>query len=233
VDAPIRGVALLRACVGAALTVFAGRVASAAEGRPAAPFARLFTRVLGVRQLAQATLTLTAPQLLTPSRGALVDGLHTATVTVLAAVSPRHRRAALMNAALAAAFCGLGVVGVHEQAREQANEQRVMEVEPAREVPPMLQQHAAREPERPRRELPQDANQFSLGLGDDSNLERAKLYAGVVSTVALVAMLVTSLFQAPDPPATGVLAVLAVGLMVAMSVRIARRRADRRLRTDP
>jgi hypothetical protein len=40
-----------------------------------------------------------------------VDGVHTATVTVLAAVSPRHRRAALMNAAVAAAFCGLGVVG--------------------------------------------------------------------------------------------------------------------------
>jgi hypothetical protein len=112
VDAPIRGVALLRAGVGAALTVFPGRVASAAEGRPATPLARVFTRVLGVRHLTQATLTLTltAPQLLTPLCGAVVDGLHAATVMVLAAVSPRYRRAALVNAALAATFCGLGIV---------------------------------------------------------------------------------------------------------------------------
>jgi hypothetical protein len=138
VDAPIRVVALLRAGVGAALTVFPGRVASAAEGRPATPLACAFTRVLGVRHLTQATLTLTAPQLLTPSRGAVVDGLHAATVMVLAAVSPRYRRAALMNAALAATFCGLGIVRAHEQ--------REVDVEPAN--PPMPQQHAAGEPER-------------------------------------------------------------------------------------
>ena len=236
-DAPIRAVALLRAGVGAALTVFPGRVASAAEGRPAAPFARLFTRALGVRQLTQATFTLTAPQLFTPLRGTVIDGLHTASVMVLAAVSPRHRRAALMNAALAATFCGLGVVGAHEQAHEQRVMERVMEMEPAKEVPPMPQQHAARQLERHRREPPGDANQFSLGLGDDSNLERAKLYAGALSTVALVAMLVTALFRAPSPFSTlvsiVVLGVLAVGLVVAMSVRVARRRADRRLRTDP
>jgi hypothetical protein len=110
VDAPIRGVALLRAGVGAALTVFPDRVASAAEGRPAASLARRATRVLGVRQLVQATLTLTAPQLLPPLRGAVIDALHLVSTMLLAAVSPRHRRAALMNAALAATFCGLGIV---------------------------------------------------------------------------------------------------------------------------
>ncbi|MBV9160605.1 MAG: hypothetical protein JO281_03385 [Pseudonocardiales bacterium] len=114
-DAPIRGGALLRAGVGAALTVFPGRLASAAEGCPATPCTRLFTRVLGVRHLTQAALTLTAPQLLTPWRGAFVDGLHMATVMVLAAGSPRHRRAALVNAALAAMFCGLGIVLGHAQ----------------------------------------------------------------------------------------------------------------------
>jgi hypothetical protein len=221
VDAPIRGVALLRAVVGAALAAFPGRVASAAEGRPAAPLACLFTRVLGVRQLTQATLTLTAPQLLTPSRGAIIDGLHTATAIVLAAMSPRHRRAALVNAALAATFCGLGVAGAHEQ--------RVVDVEPAKEVPPMPQQHAAREPERRRRELPRNADQFSLGLGDDGNLKWAKLIAGALSIVALVAMLITSLFRAPNPLSTAVLAALAVGLVVAMSIQVRRHR----LRTDP
>jgi hypothetical protein len=108
-----------------------------------------------------------------------------------------------------------------------------MEVEPAKEVPSMPQQHAVREPERPRRELPGDANQFSLGRGDDSNLERAKLYAGAVSIVALVAMFVTSLFRSPDPISTVVLAVFTAGLIVGMSVRMVRRRADRQLRTDP
>lgn len=222
-DAPIRGVALLRAGVGAALTVFPGRVASAAEGRPATTPARVFTRVLGVRHLTQATLTLTAPQLLTPSRGAVVDGLHAATVMVLAAVSPRYRRAALVNAALAATFCGLGIVSAHEQ--------RGVDVEPANEVPPMPQQHAADEPERRGWELPRDAEQFSLGLGDDSNLEWAKLIAGALSVVALVAMLITSLVRAPNPVSTVVLAALAVGLVVAMSVRVTRHRAHRRLRT--
>lgn len=114
-DAPTRGVALLRAGVGAALTVFPGQVASAAEGRPAVPLVRLFTRVLGVRHLTQATLALAAPTVLTPSCGAVIDALHLLTTMLLAVVSPRHRRAALTNAALAATFCGLGVVGAHEQ----------------------------------------------------------------------------------------------------------------------
>lgn len=113
-DAPSRSVTLLRAGVGVVLALFPGRVASAAEGRPATPRACLFTRVLGVRNLTQATLTLFAPQFLTPVRGALVDGLHTATVVLLAARSPQHRRAALMNAALAATFCGLDLVRVHD-----------------------------------------------------------------------------------------------------------------------
>lgn len=109
-DAPTRSVALLRAGVGAALTVFPDRMASAAEGRPAAPLARRVTRVLGVRQLVQAALTLTAPQLLPPLRGAVIDALHLVSTMLLAAVSPRYRRAALVNAALAATFCGLGMV---------------------------------------------------------------------------------------------------------------------------
>jgi hypothetical protein len=92
VGAPSRSVTLLRAGVGAVLAAFPGRVASAAEGHPATPRACLFTRVLGVRHLTQATLTLVAPQLLTPVRAALVDGLHTATAMLLAARSPRHRR---------------------------------------------------------------------------------------------------------------------------------------------
>ncbi|PZS12672.1 MAG: hypothetical protein DLM60_21980 [Pseudonocardiales bacterium] len=70
-----------------------------------------------MRHLAQALLTFTVPGLLTPFRGAVIDGLHAATMTLVAAASPRHRRAAVINAVSAATFCGLGVVGAHEQRR--------------------------------------------------------------------------------------------------------------------
>jgi hypothetical protein len=71
---------------------------------------------------------------------------------------------------------------------------------------------------------------FSLGLDDDSNLSGTKLIAGVLSAVALVAMLVTSL-QEPDREGTVWLAVVVAGLGVVMSVQMARHRTDRQLRT--
>src|SRR5690349_8582561 len=96
---------LLRAGIGGACIVFPRRVASAAASRPATTLACVFTRILGVRQLAQATLTVTTPELMTPLRGAVIDGLHAATMVQLAAVSRRHRRAALVSTAMAATFC--------------------------------------------------------------------------------------------------------------------------------
>jgi len=221
VDAPSRSVTWLRAGVGAVLALFPGRVASAAEGHPATPRACLVTRVLGVRHLAQAVLTFVAPQLLTPVRGALVDGLHMATVMLLAARSPQHRRAALMNAALAATFCGLDMARAHD-----AQGQRVVEEEPVMQVPAAPQQHA---PEPERRKLPQGADQFSLGLGEDSNLERAKLIAGAVTVVVLVGMFVTSLSDVGSPAWSVALMVLPVGLIVAISARLLRHRTQRRL----
>jgi hypothetical protein len=70
----------------------------------------LFTRILGVRQLAQATLELTTPGLLTPRRGALIDATHSATMLALAAVSRRHRRVALVNAVLAGTLSAFGML---------------------------------------------------------------------------------------------------------------------------
>jgi hypothetical protein len=57
-------------------------------------------------------------------------------------------------------------------------------------------------------------------------LEWAKLLAGVLSMVALGAMLITTQFRAPNPVATVVLAVLVIGLGLALGVRVVRRRAD-------
>jgi hypothetical protein len=81
---------LLRVGVGGACIVSPRRVASAAAGRPAVTLACVFTRILGVRQLVQAALTVTTPDLMTPLRGAVIDGLHAATMVLLAAVSRRH-----------------------------------------------------------------------------------------------------------------------------------------------
>lgn len=108
-DAPVRVMVLLRAGVGAALMHWPQRIASAAGGSPTPPLACLLTRVLGARQLVQATLELTAPGLLTPQRGALIDATHSATMLALAGLSPRHRRIALVSAVLAAILSGFGV----------------------------------------------------------------------------------------------------------------------------
>ncbi|HJT04655.1 MAG TPA: hypothetical protein VJ757_13680 [Pseudonocardiaceae bacterium] len=90
-----------------------------------------------------------------------------------------------------------------------------------------------RELEGKRSDLPEDAELYGLGLEDDSKLGRAKLVAGVVSVVGLIAMLVTSLFRAPNAEWTALLAVVTGAVIVAMSSQVARDRADRRRRIDP
>ncbi|HEX6405511.1 MAG TPA: hypothetical protein VF003_20495 [Pseudonocardiaceae bacterium] len=82
-------------------------------------------------------------------------------------------------------------------------------------------------------DLPEDAELYGLGLEDDSKLGRAKLIAGVLSVVALIAMLVTSLFRAPNAEWTALLAVVTGVLIVVMSGQAVRHRADRRRRIDP
>lgn len=82
-------------------------------------------------------------------------------------------------------------------------------------------------------DLPENAELYGLGLEDDSKLGPAKHIAGVLSVVALIAMLVTSLFRAPNAEWTALLAVVTGAVIVAMSSQVARDRADRRRRIDP
>jgi hypothetical protein len=77
-------------------------------------------------------------------------------------------------------------------------------------------------------DLPEDAEVYGLGLEDDSKLRRAKIIAGVLSVVALIAMLVTSLFRAPNTEWTALLAVVTGAVIVVMGSQVARDRADRR-----
>ena len=79
-------------------------------------------------------------------------------------------------------------------------------------------------------EFPRDAERFAVGFEDSRKLHRAWLIAGVLSEVALVGMLITSL-QEPGRTAPAVLALLVVGLGLAMGVHAARFRIDRQPRT--
>ena len=66
----------------------------------------------------------------------------------------------------------------------------------------------------------------NAALQDDRGLRPAKLAAGVVSVLVLVGLFVTSLFRAPEPAWTVVLAVTACGLavLIVLGVRAWRRR---------
>ncbi|GAA3223728.1 hypothetical protein GCM10017691_11010 [Pseudonocardia petroleophila] len=67
--------------------------------------ARAVLRVLGARHLAQAGLVVLRPGPGVSAVSAAVDGVHAATCLGLAALDRRWRRPALLDAAVAAAFC--------------------------------------------------------------------------------------------------------------------------------
>ncbi|SBT45795.1 hypothetical protein [Micromonospora narathiwatensis] len=64
-------------------------------------------RVLGVRHLAQAAVTLRRPVPMVLAAGAAADLLHAATALALAAVDRRQRRIALLDAAIAGGWSTL------------------------------------------------------------------------------------------------------------------------------
>jgi NAD(P)-dependent dehydrogenase (short-subunit alcohol dehydrogenase family) len=78
-------------------------------GRPSAPPAAVaVARVLGARQLTQAIVTATRPSGPVAGTGAAVDAIHAGTDVVLAAISARWRRIALIDATIAAALAASG-----------------------------------------------------------------------------------------------------------------------------
>ncbi|MGH3764690.1 MAG: hypothetical protein ACRDS0_07700 [Pseudonocardiaceae bacterium] len=81
-------------------------------------------------------------------------------------------------------------------------------------------------------EPPWDAEIVALGL-DDDYLHGAKVVAGALLALALVATLTTSLLQASNVAWTVLLAVVTAGFIVVMRTQGVRRRGDRRLPTDP
>lgn len=66
-------------------------------------------------------------------------------------------------------------------------------------------------------------SRFGPELQSDQKLYRAKLVAGMISVLALVAMFITSLYRAPNPVWSVIVGVIALGLAVAIGIGVARR----------
>lgn len=78
--------------------------------------ATVVARVLAARQIVQAGLLVRYPGPTALALGAGVDGLHAASMVALAAVDARRRRAALLDAAIAATFALTGAIGARRAA---------------------------------------------------------------------------------------------------------------------
>lgn len=107
----IRAGAAVRAGWAGLLLVVPERLLGMAGPAPVPPAAVATVRVLGVRHLVQAAVSAVAPNAPVAGAGAVVDALHTATCAGLAALSPRWRRVALLDAAIEAGFAAAGWIG--------------------------------------------------------------------------------------------------------------------------
>lgn len=97
-----RIVGAVQVAVGATMLLVPERVAdmTAGRGTPAAPS---IVRLLGARIAGQGALTAARPSRWALECGAGVDGLHAASMLVLAVLAPRYRHTALVSAGVAAA----------------------------------------------------------------------------------------------------------------------------------
>ncbi len=105
-SAPIAGraasVAAVRGGWGVLLVAAPGGVLTSLPGVQPTSSTRAVARVLGARQLAQGAAALAGSQI--ARRAWWVDALHAASMLVLAATAPAHRRLAATDAVVAAAF---------------------------------------------------------------------------------------------------------------------------------
>jgi len=102
-------VTAVRAAWGAALLIAPNAVLRYLPHQRIDRAARMFARVLGARDLAQATIVGWRPTRGWILAGAAIDATHASTMLALALLMPDHRRLALTNAATASAFVAAGV----------------------------------------------------------------------------------------------------------------------------
>ncbi|MGH7666440.1 MAG: hypothetical protein ACRENY_03000 [Candidatus Dormibacteria bacterium] len=114
---------LLRATLGSADLVAPRLLAADLAAPESGGEVRLLLRVLGVRQLAQAALSLALPRASVLWLGVATDATHAASMLVLARLRPDWRRGALADAAVASLLAGLGAVAA-SSARAQGSGSR-------------------------------------------------------------------------------------------------------------
>ncbi len=102
----VRSLGSAQIAIGAGMILAPRLVAGLSRG-PVPPIAIL--RVLGTREIGQGVLTATRRDARTLTLGAGVDIAHLASMVVLAAASPRWRRAASLSAAMAGASAVAGL----------------------------------------------------------------------------------------------------------------------------
>ena len=109
---------VLRGAYGALLLCSPEPVLRRYAGHPPDVATRRVGRVLGLRQLAQASLTAGAVGPVVHALGLQVDLAHAASMLGLAAAEPRYRRAAMCDAATAGAFAAAGAALIRRRLRD-------------------------------------------------------------------------------------------------------------------
>jgi hypothetical protein len=104
-----RALRLARMAYGALLLAAPTRVARAYGGDPTDEATTMAARVLGCRHLLQAIVTGNHPGPVRRYGGAMVDALHALSMFTLASMDADHRRPALADGTVAAAFCVAGL----------------------------------------------------------------------------------------------------------------------------
>ncbi|GAA2016895.1 hypothetical protein GCM10009756_00710 [Pseudokineococcus marinus] len=99
---------LLRAAWGATCLLAPGAVQRVLSGHGPDVRGRRVLRVLGARHLVQAAGGRVLPPRLAVGGGAAVDGIHSATALALGLLDAGRRRAALVSAVVAGAWCAWG-----------------------------------------------------------------------------------------------------------------------------
>lgn len=99
-----RWMSIVRAGYGVALLAVPGQLLTTVTGCSVSSRVRVVARVLGARQLAQATICGLAPTSGLIRAGAAADGLHAASMLALAGMEAGLRRALLADAAIGGAF---------------------------------------------------------------------------------------------------------------------------------
>ncbi len=112
----VRPLEVVRAAWGLVCLLLPGRIITVLGGAAADELARVVLRVLGARHVLQAVVSGVAPGPAVLRVGAWVDGAHGATSLLLAALDRRRARVALVDAAVAAAWC---LASLHDARRAQ------------------------------------------------------------------------------------------------------------------